>query len=299
MRSSILLYTILVPALALADSNGVPIRQLTAGGQHFDALVAAADKSDLSLEDHLSAARSAWALGLAEAARKHWDEALANEAFQGQERSKELLGRAILELQEGRLEDARAQAERTAATIPSSELRAQFWLLIAESLRLQGALSQAESYYQRAVAEASGDTKSEASYLLGECQLKLGRINDARYAFAGVESTGKFAVPSIKRLIEIDLSQKTFEGVLTWVQEGRENFPSEFEDPWVSYAHSVALVEVGRLDDAAREVQRMKVRHSDNEPWYQVANASYEAKLLRASMPAESATKETARGMLK
>jgi len=277
-------FLLLMVSPVLAENSDVPVRQLTGSGLHFEAVLAAQEKDTLSLEERLSAARSAWALGLAETARKNWDEALANESFDGTERDKELLARAILELQEGRLEQARSLAEKTAATIPASDLRAQFWLLIAESLRTQGALSQAESYYQRAVSESSQDTRSEANYLLGECLLRLGRMTDARYAFAGVESKGRFAVAALKRLVEIDLDQKSYEGVLTWIHEGRENYPSEFEDPWVSYAQTMALLEVGRIDDASQELKRMKTRHSENETWYQLADSSMEANLLRASL---------------
>jgi tetratricopeptide (TPR) repeat protein len=276
----VLLIAILLPVVASADD----VRRLTAGGLHFDALLSASSKEELTLEDRLSAARSAWALGLADAARIHWDDALANEALEGKERSKEQLARAILELQEGNVETARSIAERAAASIPSSDLRSQFWLLIAESLMSQGAISQAESYYQRAVAEAGPETKSEASFLLGECLLKLGRMSEARYSFAGVESRGRFAVPALKRLIEIDLNEKSYEGVLTWVHEGSENYPREFEEPWIRYAQTVAYLGLDRINEAKQELTRLKARHSENEPWFQLADATFEARVLKNNL---------------
>lgn len=274
---------LMLPTFSLAED----VRRLTASGLHFDAILSASSKDDLSLEDQLSAARSAWALGLADSARKYWDEALAHEALDGKERSKELLARAILELQEGKVEQARTIAERAAASIPSSDLRAQFWLLIAESLTTQGATSQAESYYQRAVAEAGTETKSEANFLHGECLLKLGRMTDARHSFAGVESRGRFAVAALKRLIEIDLNEKSFEGVLTWVHEGSENYPREFEDPWIRYAQTVAYLGLNRMEEAKQEVTRLKARHSDNESWFQLADATVEARLLKNNLKSE------------
>ena len=274
----------LYASAAIAESDSVPIRQLTASGLHFDALSAISEKGELSLDDELSAARSAWALGLADVSRKYWDEALANESLGGDERSKELLGRAILELQEGHFDESRSMAEKSAAALEPGELRANFWLVVAESLRLQGVQAQAEGYYQKAAQESSGETRSEATYLLGECQLRQGRMNDARYSYAGVEAKGKFAVPAIKRLIEIDLNQKSYESVLTWVEEGRSNYPSEFEDPWVGYTSVVSLLEVGRREDAGKELQRLKTRHSEQEPWFQVASASYEARMLKDSL---------------
>jgi tetratricopeptide (TPR) repeat protein len=295
---------ILTASTVFAQSDSISVRQLNASGLHFDALVAAGTKTQLSLDDQLSAARSAWALGLADSARGYWDDALASDSLAGDEKIKELLARAILELQEGRLEDARSIAEKTAATLQSGDLRSQFWLLIAESLRIQGALDQSESYYQKAIAEGNLETKSEATYLLGEIQLKQGRMNDARYSFAGVESRGRFAVQAMKRLIEIDLSQKSYEGVLTWVDQGRENYPSEFEEPWIGYANITALLEAGRTEDAGVELSKLKRRHSEQEPWYQVASANYESKLLKSNMKVQAdiltpKNSEIARGRLK
>ena len=288
MESKLRLVLILLVTLCLwatiASAQSVPVRQFTAAGLHFDALSEADSKSQLSLDDQLSAARSAWALGLADKARGYWDEALANESLVGEEKTKELLARAILELQEGSLEGARSLAEKTTANLQPGDLRSQFWLLIAESTRMQGALVQSESYYQRAVAEGSSETKSEATYLLGECQLKQGRMNEARYSFAGVESRGKFAVAAIRRLIEIDLSQKSYEGVLTWISQGRDNYPTEFEDPWIGYADITALLEAGRTEDAGLELSRLKKRHSEQEPWFQVSSATYEARLLKNNL---------------
>ena len=288
VRSLIYLVLFLLAVSSVTFAQSMPVRQLTLSGLHFDALTEADSKSQLSLDDQLSAARSAWALGLANKARSYWDEALANESLVGEEKNKELLSRAILELQEGSLEESRRLAERTTANLPAGDLRSQFWLLIAESLRLQGAMVQSEGYYQKAVAEGSSETKSEATFLLGECQLKQGRMNEARYSFAGVESRGKFAVAAIRRLIEIDLNQKSYEGVLTWISQGRQNYPSEFEDPWIGYADILALLEAGRMDDAGQELGRLKSRHSEKEPWFQVASASYEAKLLKENLIAQA-----------
>ena len=296
-RNQIYVVLFLLTVVSTASAQSVPVRQLTLSGLHFEALTEAASKSSLSLDDQLSAARSAWALGLADKARGYWDEALANESLVGEEKTKELLSRAILELQEGSLEESRRLAERTTANLPEGDLRSQFWLLIAESLRMQGALVQSESYYQKAVAEGASETKSEATYLLGECQLKQGRMNEARYSFAGVESRGKFAVAAIRRLIEIDLNQKSYEGVLTWISQGRENYPSEFEDPWIGYADITALLEAGRTEDAGQELSKLKNRHSETEPWFQVASATYEATLLKENLGSKkNLTPESSKG---
>ncbi len=127
-----------------------------------------------------------------------------------------------MELQEGRYEDARSIAERSANTLPASDLRAQLWLVIAEALREEGAPSLAEGYYRKSIEDGSNEVQAEGRFLLAECQLKLGRINDARYSYAALDSRSKFTPRALRRLAEIDLTQRNFEGVITWIDEGRE-----------------------------------------------------------------------------
>src|SRR5690606_12410170 len=136
-------------------------------------------------------------------ARQYWDEALATQNFVGTERERELLGRAILELQEGNYEEARARAERSAAELGPSAIRGQFWLLIAEAMKAQGAFTQAEAYYRRAIEEVSDESRSEAYFLLGETQLRLGLLKEARFSFSAVESRSGFSSRALRRLAEI------------------------------------------------------------------------------------------------
>lgn len=270
---------------AKADNFGennslLSIRDLTAHGQHLEALKIFDEKeeSKRSLADRLAAAKSAWALGLPDRARVIWDEALSQSDFVGSERERELLARAILELQEGRFDEARSRAESAAQTIASSPMRAQFWLVVAEALKSQGALSQAETYYRRAAEETSPDGKSEVMFLLGECQRQLGLTSEARYSYTAVESKSKYSSAALQRLTDIDLSQRNYEGVLTWVSEGRENNPQEFDDPWIGYAEISALVELDRVPDAQRMLEKLRVRHSDKDPWFLLAEAAVEAR---------------------
>ena len=267
---------------AVSTENEAPlltVRELTKQGQHFKALsrYEELDETQRPLAEKLAAAKSAWALGLTARARSLWDEAFAFPGFEGEERNQEILGRAILELQESHFEEARSLAEQAIAKMEPSETRAQFQLVAAEALSGQGAQSQAEAYYKRAVEEASGDAKSEASYLLAECQLKLGLINDARYNFANVETRSPYTSKSLRRLTEIDLSQRNYEGVLTWVDEGRSVNPQEFEDTWVGYARVTALLELKQIPNAVKELERLRVRYSDKDPWVALASAKCEA----------------------
>ena len=251
-------------------------------GMHFEAIVAAYEgTSELSLGDKLAGARSAWALGLVDTARRLWDEALATKNFDDIERHRALLARAIVELQEGRFEDARSIAERSANTLPASDLRAQLWLVIAEALREQGAPSLAEGYYRKAIEDGSNEVQAEGRFLLAECQLKLGRINDARYSYAALDSRSKFTPRALRRLAEIDLTQRNFEGVITWIDEGRELGTADLQDGWSSYALIVAYTELGRLEDADKELLALKTRHTDQDRWYTLSEAAVTASVVR------------------
>jgi tetratricopeptide (TPR) repeat protein len=127
--------------------SGESVPELSGRGEHFGALSSWSKLGDNhSVADQLAAARSAWALGLVAKARSLWENVLANEEFQGPERARTVLARAILELQEKQYEKARAISERAAREFERSPLRAQFWLVIAEALKGQGALSLAEDY---------------------------------------------------------------------------------------------------------------------------------------------------------
>ncbi len=262
-------------------------------GSHFRAMIALLEsEAEPTLADKLAGAESAWALGLINRARNLWIDILAQRGFQGQERYRAMLGRAILELQEGQYEEARSIAEQAAAQIGPSDIRAQLWLVVAEALKEQQAYSVAESYYKKAIEEGGREVKNEARYLLGESQIKLGMMNEARYAFTGVESSSSFTPQALRRLIEIDLQQRNYEGALTWITEGRESFPTEFRDGQISYAMVTALCELNRQEEALKEVEDLKVRHSVEHPWFVIASAAVEAKLAAPVVSETDSAKE-------
>lgn len=265
-------------------SVGTDIVEQTERGDHLKALVSydKVENSELqiSLADKLAAAKSAWALGLPSRARLSWDQALADPQFQGSERSRAQLARAIMELQEKNYEEARSIAERAAAENDIPAIRAQLHLVIAESLREQGATNLATDYYKKAREEGDKNTSNEAGFLLGETQLKLGQLTDARYSFTGIELTSPFAAQAIRRLAEIDLSQKNYDGVLTWIQEGRDNHFQEVDDAWSEYALIASLCELNRSKDADAELKTFRARYSETNSWYALAEAAIESHLF-------------------
>jgi tetratricopeptide (TPR) repeat protein len=269
------------------------VSELSDDGEHLAALVKYEETAtDRTLADNLAAARSAWALGLTERSRAYWDLVFSDTEFKGPERARSQLARAILELQEGRFEDARSVAERAARDVPASQLRAQLWLVIAEALRSQNALSLSEGYYKRAIEEGDRATRNEAAYLLGETQLKLGMVDQARYSFTSIETRSPYAARGLRRLAEIDMLQRNYDGVLTWIDEGRDNQLSETDDDWSAFAYVSALVHLGRNGRAREEQRQMELRFSPKNGWVVLAAAAIAASDAEHSEEALSGSKQ-------
>ncbi len=270
------------------------VLELNRQQKHYEAVLAYTerDAKTLSLTEKLAAARSAWALGLVDTSRNIWQEASSRRGFTGSERSRALLAYSIMEFQEGNYEKSRSLAEQEAQNLPASDLRSQFWLVIAEALKAQGAWSLAEGYYNKALEEAEQAHSSEATYLLGSCQLRLGKVNDARYTFASLDTSSKNTADALRRLAEIDLGQGNYEGVLTWLEEGRESYPSLFNDSWTSYAEVTSLSRLSRAQDARKALTRAQKNHSDNDPWILFARSALESHLAKQLLENENADGE-------
>lgn len=267
-------------------STKISIPELAKLGSYYQAVVqAAGQKKPTTISEKLATAKSSWALGMINEARKLWDEVLADKEFQGEERERTVLARAILEVQEGNYDLGRSFAERTARAMPESELRGQFWLLIGEALRGQGAFSIAESYYRKAVDEGDMEVSKEAKYLLGDTQYRLGLIDDARKTFASIESDSQWTPKALRQLANIDLQQRNYDGVLIWIGEGRESFPSQFSDGWSTYAYVSANLELGRIEDAQAEMNAYRINNGEEDIWVILAASALASEFAKQAYP--------------
>lgn len=291
---------ILGDSRAMQFSNPQSLEALNQRGNHFEVMTLARkqDKGLLSLSEQLAAARSAWALGLVDEARDYWTLALADEELTGAERYRTMLASAILELQEKNFDKAREISERATIESDASDVRSQFWLVIADSLKAQKALGAAQEYYARAVEEAADTRKAEARYLLAECQYLTGQKQKARTNFVLIETSSAYSSLALNRLAEIDLELENYKGVITWIEAGRRRASSEFRGAWQSYAYARALVAEGKLKEAEQEVDQLKARVSEQDPWYQLASVTLEGQLAQANLPVRAmlgrVSKETA-----
>ena len=271
----------------VADNKALEsVTALSRRGKHLEAIAQYRNLAEdqITLAEKIAAAHSAWAAGIIDLSRDLWNGILAQREFKGIERQRAVLSLAILELQENNPERARFLAEQSLSEVQTSDLKTQFLLLIGESLTEQGAHSKAENYYQEAVTTSNDVIRSEAKFLYGKNQLALGRIDSARKAFTEVETASDNAPEALFNLIKIDLDQGQYNGVLTWIKEGREEFPMQFEDSWVRYAYIVALANTKQLTKCAEEVSNFKTRYSDQNPWFILAQSEYEGRELATEL---------------
>jgi tetratricopeptide (TPR) repeat protein len=245
-------------------------------GKHFQALAEYLKSTDRisSISERTSAGRSAWALGLINHAREIWQGVFAQKTFVGPERARTMLASAIMELQEKNYDQARAHAEEGIANVDASDLRSQLWLVIAESFKEQGANSKAESFYRKASLEGSDRIRAEATFLLGETLMNLGLMDNARYSFTSITTGSEYAPSALKRLVEIDFKQREYESVLTWIAEGTKTYPNEFDDPKISYAKIISLLEMEKYTQARDSLNNMQVRYSKSNNWAILSEAA-------------------------
>ena len=265
---------------ALRPMSGDSVIDLSRRGEHYLAIKTfrETDGGSSTVATGLAAAQSAWALGLVDEARRLWDDLLNSRRLSKEESARVLLSRAMLEMQEKSYESARAFAERGAALLQPSELRAQLWLVVAESLVEQGITTSATEFYERAKNEGAEQLRSEAAFRLGECQLRLGRPDQARFNFTSIPLQSEYAQAGLGRLVQIDFREKDYDSVLTWLKEGQQSYPREFDSPSFAYTHISALLEIKRLDEARAALREFKTKYSAANPWYILAEAAYEAR---------------------
>jgi len=277
---------LVISLLNLAGSNPVlaqhpiDVERSAAQAEYFKALVTfeKLPARRATSEAVIAAAKSAWALGLAERAIKEYDRALRDESLSPLQRARLLLSRGIIEYQEGRYQVAALFAEKGIKCLnEESPLKAQIWLLWAESLIKLNSYGAAEEKYLKAVSQAHSEEKGEIYFLLAQCQLRLGKLKEARLSFEQVPLSHDRAAAAMRHLAEIALEEGRFDQASFWLQKGREEFPNSFLDSWVDYA----LVQAAIYKNDRRRVEQLQKnaeqKYPPSDSWLVLLNAAAEA----------------------
>lgn len=255
------------------------ISRLESEGEHLKALAAydSMAQRTSTIEATSAAARSAWALGLSDRARLEFDKIALDGASGESERARAFLSKGIIEYQEERYAEAVLYAEKAASILSSpSPLRANVFLLWAESLARQARCGQATDLYARAFGEADPMQKPDISFLRGECELSIGSDKEAKAAFLTVPLRHPRSADSVRRLAQISLAENSAAHAAFWVAKGRDLYPERFTDSWSVYVELLAAIESKDEQSVTAIAERARKRYSPSDPWITLLNAAVE-----------------------
>lgn len=255
--------TLLVSALMLVTAlNGAyaqhpsEVQKLTAEGDYMAALAlfTKLPKRRATTLSYAAAAKSAWGLSLNDLAEKYYDEAISRSSIDKQlsqvDRARIFLSKAMINFQGNRFDLAIENAKRASKLLPTAgPLRAEVHQLWADSLFELNRIAPAEEHYKIALLEGSELDKGELHFKLARVLRKLGQLSQATYEYQSVPVAHPRSAQAIRELISLSLEQSQSEAALMWIAKGRELFPDQFADSWLSFIQGSALAQLGHTKE--------------------------------------------------
>lgn len=264
--------------LAYAE-HPVDVQRLTAEGDHFRALEVYEKLPDrrLDREAHISAAKSAWALGLPRRASEIFDLVLRTESLDNEERARITLSRGIIEYQEERYPEAALFAEKSASLLAEkAPLKGRALLLWGQSLIKSREYSNAEEKLWRAMAEVSASDRPDVAMSLGGVQIKLGKLADAERTLKAIPTDHEYAPEAVRLLANISLQTEQSERARFWLTKGRSDYSEAFLDSWADYGQMRTALKTGDLTRARKIFDEAQKRLPPSDPWLTIMQASLE-----------------------
>ncbi len=258
----------------------IDVERLSAAGEHLQALAVydRIPKRVCTTSAAISAARSAWALGLTDKATSELDQLLRREDLSAAQRTEALFTRAIVEFQEGRHQVADLYAEKAlhncAGVCPQ---RSAILLLSGESLASQGAYGAAESKFTAALENVSANQMPEIYYQRGVTRVRLGKLSDARSDLEQVPLQHERTPEALRALAGVALDSADFAAVIFWLEKGRALYPQRFLDSWVDYALIESALHQEDFKTVTEVQQNAVKRYAPSDPWMTLLSASLEA----------------------
>ena len=252
---------------------------LSGEGFHFEAVNQYRElKEPIPQGVKLAAARSYWALGLTDSARQIWQEMEGKPDLVPQERARFLLGRAILEHQEGNNQEAVRLAQEAIHITAKSQLRSQSLLLLAEALRGLGANEEARRNYEAVVSEGSPELADEARLSMAHMLEDKGLLDQSRKILLAIDRKSNHSAEALKALIDIDTKRQDYASLKLWLNELESvSNGASFEKPRYHYLKIVSELAEANIDEAKESLKAFGNRFPAENSWVVLAKAALSA----------------------
>ncbi len=279
MVGAITLIVTLTSSGTAYSQHPIDIQRLSVEGDHFKALslYELLPHRQFDTDTYLSAAKSAWALGLTKQATSLFDAVLRGDSLSPEERARVTLSRGIIDFQEERFQEAALFAEKAASLLPEkAPLRGRALLLLGQSLLKVGAYATAEEKLLRALADSLQSDRPEVVFALGSAQVKLGKLTDAEKSFKAVPTEDARAPMAVRSLASIALQTNQSDRARFWFERGRSSYPEAFLDSWADYGVTKAALEAGDIRQARLVVEKAEKRFPPSDAWLILMRAALE-----------------------
>lgn len=295
MRLLIVLIFLLTCVWDAAAQHPIDVQRKTAAGEHFEALVTyeKLPKRRVNAGAQLAAAKSAWALGLAQRAVEDFEEVLRKYKLSPSEQARIFLSRGMIEYQEGKYRVSALYAEKLTSLLEQeSPLRSHGWFLWGESLYQLGSFGAAAKKYDLALAESDQKSQADIHFRLGKSHILLGDLEKARRHFEHIPLGHERTPEAIRHLAEITLEQQNYAQASFWLTKGKQEYPDEFLDSWVDYA----LVRAAHFEGDMEKMQELRVeaekRYPPSDSWLTLLSASAEESFWSQSLVSDDSPEE-------
>lgn len=257
----------------------VDVQRLTAEGDYFKALSVyeLLPSRQLDQDTYVSAAKSAWALGLTKQASALFDTVLRKQDLNDDDRARLTLSRAAIEYQEERYQEAALFAEKSAGYIAEkAPLRGRALLLLGQSLLRLGAYATAEEKLLEALSDAAPADRPEVAFSLATAQVKLGKLPDAERSFKAIPTDHPRAASAVRSLAAISLQSEQGDRARFWIERGKNNYSEGFLDSWGDYALATVALKADNMTEARAVVAKAEKRYPPSDGWLILMQAALE-----------------------
>jgi tetratricopeptide (TPR) repeat protein len=259
---------------ATQAQHSIDVEKKTQSGEWLEALTAykKMPTRKVTATTALSAAKSAWALGLVDLAKKEFDRALVLDSSSAQlsteSRARIYFSRGAIELQEGNYQGAIVYAEKADKLVrEAGPLNSEINQLWGEALFKSNKPQLALRKLEQALTGVSNEHAGDLHYSIGSAAMILGQLEKAEDHFTQIPVRHVRSALAIKSLGTIALENRKYQEVIFWLNKGREEYPDAFLDSWVDYALTKSYSSIGESQKATETATKAAAMYPPSDGW--------------------------------